>query len=144
MNETHGTATTAVDNDIISVRDSALSLHEERAIELAHLLGGDYTQVIQAMATSLMPGMRPGARVDQLIAAVTEAAPEDELNHWAAELYMSVYTLDEIEQLLVFHRSPIGRRHRELAPAVMAACGVQIQRIISTRLQDALIRHGLV
>jgi hypothetical protein len=137
-----GTATAA--STTPSVRDSALSLHEERAIELAHLLGGDYEQTIQAMAGQIMPSMRPGAHVNQLLAAVRETLPEEELNHWAADMYMSVFTADEIEHLLAFHRSPIGQRQLAHGPKIMMACAVKIQQVISERLHGALSRHGLV
>lgn len=64
-----------------------------------------------------------------------------EISRLAAPVYDSYFTENEIDELLAFHRSPIGRKMLELAPVINETLMTDIQisgANLINRIQDKL------
>ncbi len=68
----------------------------------------------------------------------------DEMLQWSAEIYGRRFTLDEINQLRNFYRTPLGQKITREMPDIMNDVMVKVTGKITTRMPEAMKREGLI
>lgn len=109
-----------------------------------------YDDMMRKMVDGMIPAMsmQTGQAISdekktKLLLAVNEAIPYDEMIQWNAQVYAELFTVDELDGLLRFYRTPIGKKLAKMQPELMGRVGQKMGQVMPTRLPAALKKHGL-
>lgn len=100
-------------------------------------------QMLPAMAAQTGQATTPEMKT-KLLAAVNEAVPYEELLGWSAEIYAELFTVAELNELIRFYETPVGKKSASLLPELMGRVGQKMGTTLPTRLPAALKKQGLI
>lgn len=108
-----------------------------------------YDDMLAKMITAIKGSMAQGGALPadfdaKMHAAMLEVLPYDTVLAWSAEVYGSRFSVDEIQQIGAFYKTPVGRKLVKQLPDISAEVMRKTSETIGTRLPAALKKHGLL
>ena len=121
------------------------------ALELVRLVTPPeaYEQMMQQMIGSMLPAMQqqgaqfPPDAAEKMQKALREVLTYDELLNWTADVYATRFSVVEMKQLIVFYKTPVGKKLARLLPELSGEAGKKMGTLLPERLPAALKKYGL-
>lgn len=108
-----------------------------------------YKAMIEQMTKQMLGSMQQsGAKVPpgtdtKMGQAVSEVLPYDDLANWTVDVYVKRFTTEEIKQLIVFYKTPVGKKASKMIPEISGEVGQKLGPILMQRLPAAMKKVGL-
>jgi hypothetical protein len=120
-------------------------------VDLVHTIlpADSYSTMIDQMtdqmtASLAQRGAAPSAElVSRLKKVVKECVPYEEMVLWTADVYASRFSVNEIQDLATFYKTPTGRKASKLLPQIMGETGKKMGEVMMTRMPAAMQKYGL-
>jgi len=116
---------------------------DKAARELTQLVLTKQThQQMLSQVTASFGALTPQKQA-QLVQALNEALPYEEMVAFNAEVYARHFSTAELKQLIAFYKTPVGRKLALKLPDISGEAGKKTAEIITQKLPAVMEKHGL-
>lgn len=129
-----------------------MAAQQKAALELVHFVvpRDIYLKMTEQMIAAMSGELRkqsenlPADFEKRMQDVMADVLPYDELLAWAAEIYATRFTVDELHTITAFYKTPVGQKTIKLMPELQGEIGLKVAKLLPQKLPAAMKKFGLL
>ena len=126
-------------NDDLALTLSKLMLTEDLYKQMLEQMTAGMAQSMAANKANMPPDF-----AEKMALVVREALPYKDMLRFNAEIYGSRFSDKELQEIIVFYRTPTGAKILREMPGISREVMVKVGELIPQRLPQLMKKHGLM
>ncbi len=129
-----------------------MAAQQKAALELVHFVvpRDIYLKMTEQMIAAMSGELRkqseklPDDFEKRMQDVMADVLPYDELLAWAAEIYATRFTVDELHAITAFYKTPVGQKTIKLMPELQGEIGLKVAKLLPQKLPASMKKFGLL